>query len=134
MAFGTFKPFAEEIARLKAENEALRFRLDELLCEDLITPIPQITCAKFAIVNLLAKRSPTLVPDRALFQAMTPNPEYLERPEKMLRVHISRARKYLKPHGIEVETIWGLGYRMPPESKAKWQALLNEANGIGEAA
>jgi biotin operon repressor len=34
----------------------------------------------------------------------------------------------LARHGIEIETVRGIGYRMTPESKAKWQALVDSAN------
>lgn len=47
--------------------------------------------------------------------------------EKIMDVFIHRMRKKLKPYGIEIETVWGHGYRLPPESKAALQKLREAA-------
>lgn len=38
-----------------------------------------------------------------------------------------RLRKKLKPFDIEIETVWGQGYRMPAKSKAAAGVLLEQA-------
>jgi DNA-binding response OmpR family regulator len=118
---------------LEAEVELLRFRLNELLGEGLLCPIKALRGAKFRILNLMAKRSPQTVPWDALFQAMTNEPHELNAPYNTLRVHISRCRMVLKRRDIEIETVWGLGFRMSPESADKWQALVQAANGRAAA-
>lgn len=35
-------------------------------------------------------------------------------------------RKALRPHGITIETVWGTGYRLAPDMRAKIEALLCE--------
>lgn len=42
---------------------------------------------------------------------------------KIIDVFVCKIRPKLKPHGIEIQTIWGLGYEMLPDSKARLRAL-----------
>lgn len=42
---------------------------------------------------------------------------------KIIDVFICKMRRKLKPHGIGIETIWGQGYRMTPENKARLDEL-----------
>lgn len=114
---------------LEQENAVLRFRLEELLSSAKICPLPELNGAKFRILNLLAKRSPEAVRYEALHHAMNENPQYLISPHKALKVHVSRSRAVLKSFGIEIETIWGIGYKLPAKSAAKWTALVDQANG-----
>jgi DNA-binding response OmpR family regulator len=47
------------------------------------------------------------------------------RPEpKVLREILRLVRRQLEPHGIEVKTVFGKGYIMPPESKAILKELI----------
>lgn len=124
----------DRIAELEAEVETLRYQLDGLLGTEMVCPIEKMTPASFRIVNLLARRSPQTVPHHALYYAMNDDFEQLLDPNNNLKAHISRARTVLNPVGVELETVWGLGYRMTPESKSKWQTLLDQANGLGRAA
>ncbi len=57
---------------------------------------------------------------------------YIENPDKRserdprgVDVHICSIRKKLTRYGIEINTIWGEGYRMPAESKAKLKSLMD---------
>ena len=113
---------------LEAEVELLRFRLNELLGTELQCPIESFSGAHSRMVNLLAKRSPQIVAFESLYHAITNEVEAIDNPVKLLRVQIHLARRRLKKHGIEIENIFGLGYRMPAESAAKWQALVDAAN------
>lgn len=38
---------------------------------------------------------------------------------KIVDVYVCKIRKKLKPFGIEIETLWGVGYRIAPASKAR---------------
>lgn len=60
----------------------------------------------------------------AMHHAYTNGAESAEDDEKIIDVQVYHVRKALKPHGIDVETIWGDGYRMTPEAKAAVLALL----------
>lgn len=130
----TEKRLMRENEILKRHAEVLRYRLDELLGTHLISPLPSLNGAKFRIVHLLATRSPMIVSHEALNHAFCERPDEQDQPNNTLKVHMSRARKALDGHGIEIETVHGLGYRMTPESKAKWDALVSEANGLEQAA
>jgi hypothetical protein len=40
---------------------------------------------------------------------------------------ICKMRKKLSPHGVEIRTIHGAGYELPPMSREKIKALMAEA-------
>lgn len=40
-------------------------------------------------------------------------------------VLVCKLRAALKPHGITIETVWGTGYRLAPDMRAKIEALLS---------
>ena len=42
--------------------------------------------------------------------------------EKIVHIRISIIRKKLRPYGLEIETVWGRGYRLASETRAR---LLN---------
>ena len=134
MAFGTFESYAQEISRLRAENEELRWRIDGLLGTGQICPLPKLNGKKFRMVNLIADRSPNLVTYEATRFSMYSDPLENEVQSNTIKVFMHKTREVLTPEGIEIETIWGRGYRMTLENAAKWQALVNQANSIGEAA
>jgi two-component system cell cycle response regulator CtrA len=46
--------------------------------------------------------------------------------EKIIDVWLCKLRKKLGPDGIEIETKWGRGMRMPPASCARVAAIVNE--------
>lgn len=113
---------------LEEQVEHLQFRLDQLLGVYVNRPRIGITPCSFRVTHMIAERSPNTVRNEALFYAITDRPEQKLNPNNDLKVHITRARQVLRPYGIEIETDWGFGYRMTPESKAKWQKLVEEAN------
>ena len=43
---------------------------------------------------------------------------------KILREMLRLIRRQLSPHGIEIKTVFGEGYTMPPESKDKLNELV----------
>lgn len=47
-------------------------------------------------------------------------------PRLVVSQQIFRARPKLKPYGIEILTRWGLGYEMPPASRAVVKAALEQ--------
>jgi DNA-binding winged helix-turn-helix (wHTH) protein len=49
----------------------------------------------------------------------------LDPPEmKTIDVHMVRIRRFLAPLGVTVETVWGHGYRMDDENKARFRQLM----------
>jgi hypothetical protein len=127
-AFGTFESYAQEISRLKAENEELHWRIDGLLGTGKICPLPKLNGKKFRMVNLIASRSPNLVTYEAMRFSMYSDPLENEVQSNTIKVFMHKTREVLTPEGIEIETIWGRGYRMTLENAAKWQSLVESAN------
>ena len=123
-----------KVERLTAKVEDLQHRIAELSGEADASPITGLHGPKYRCVALLARRSPMAVAYSALFAVASDRFWELIDPKRNLNVQIHRARKLLKGHGIEIETITGVGYQMPPESAARWQALLNSTNQPQEAA
>jgi len=117
---------------LEYEIDLLRHRIAGLLGTEL-TPILGLNGARFRMIHLIASQSPMTTTVNSLIHAITEHELDLSRPTNNVKVHMSRARKVLGPEGIEIETIHGMGYRMPVESKAKWQALVDQANGRAAA-
>jgi len=124
---------AREVARLEAANEMLEFRLSEILAEGVIRP-DGVSRAKFRIASLLANRSPASVPYDAFYYAMSEHPNRMKDPNAVLKTQVCLLRQRLSKDGIVIENTYGYGYRMPPESAAKWNALVEHTNGLGEAA
>lgn len=122
-----------ENKKLRYRIEELEFQLSELLGTDLLNPVPALNGFKFRMINLLAKRSPNLVVYEAFLGTLATTFNESAQPNT-LKVHMVHARRALSPLGIEIETVWARGYRMPPESAAKWQALVESVNGKQEAA
>ena len=44
------------------------------------------------------------------------------------KVIACKARKAMKRHGIEIKTVWGVGYQMMPDQIAKLKTLINLPN------
>lgn len=61
-------------------------------------------------------------------------PENSQPDSNVLSVLMTRMRPKLRALGIEIETIYGTGYRMSAESKARAQALLEQADVSRETA
>lgn len=47
--------------------------------------------------------------------------------ELALRCAVKHMRRHIRPHGLDVETIYGIGYRMSDENRAKARKLLEAA-------
>lgn len=119
----------EFVIALEAENELLREKviaLEEILGLRIETPLVLgLTSHEAKMFGILLKRE--LVTKEAAMAAL-----YGDRPNgeveiKIVDVFVCKARKKLKPFGIEIETVWGRGYRMPQTSKAIAAALLEQA-------
>jgi hypothetical protein len=46
----------------------------------------------------------------------------------IVKVHVCRIRHKLSPYGIAIESWYGRGYRMGPDSKARLRALIDRAS------
>lgn len=117
---------AARIEGLEAENERLRDRiaqLEDAMGLDFVAPLEwRLTRAETALFGVLLARE--FATKEALLAGVARDPTG-DAPEiKIVDVFVCKARRKLRPFGIEIETIWGRGYRLTPESKAAARAQL----------
>lgn len=106
-----------DLSRLRARIEELEYILG-------IHPPPvrvcDLTYREMQFINIIASR--VSVHKEALFTAIYGDSEVQE---KILDVFLCKVRKKIPPH-ITIETLWGRGYTMSPESRAAWRQLLKD--------
>lgn len=87
-----------------------------------------------AILALLLKRSEATKQQlHTVIEQNRPTEGRDETDPKMVDVLICHLRKKLRGHGIEIETVWGLGYLIPPAGRDTAVAILT-AQQITQAA
>jgi two-component system cell cycle response regulator CtrA len=86
------------------------------------TGVAKLTRSEAAMVGILAKRgrvSKMQIYDFAFGERLEQ-----DQPEpKIIDVLICKIRAKLAPHGVEIKTIWGVGYEMTPDNSAKMRKL-----------
>ena len=116
------------IADLQHRLEEAEGRIVELEATFGLEDNPQYRTAGFtaqegrALSCLLA--CDVVTRDQLLFAMYRDSPEKYERYEKIADVWICKLRKKLNPLGISIETVWGLGKRIPSEDKAKLRGMF----------
>lgn len=118
------------LAAVEAENDDLRHRvgqLEEALGMRLVLPIELgLTGHESALVGFLLTRE--IATKEALLSTMYGHRPDQDEPQiKIIDVFVCKARKKLKRFGLEIETVWGHGYRMSPETKQRIAAMLAAA-------
>ena len=116
----------DRLAMLEAENAELRERIEhlerEMFSGDLVFPVEwMLTGSEQRVVGLLLAR-----PFARKEQIMTALYRDLHRDEaeiKVIDVFVCKVRKKLKPFGITVRTVWGVGYAIDEPQRG----LLNRA-------
>lgn len=108
------------VVALEAENEQLREKilaLEEMLGLRLEVPLVLgLTSHEAKLFGFLLKRE--IATKEQAMHALYGHLPNSDVEIKIVDVFVCKARKKLKPHGIEIETVWGRGYRIPPSSKA----------------
>jgi two-component system cell cycle response regulator CtrA len=115
------------IEALEAENDRLRHLLEKarhalMVCEQ---PLPlelRLTGKEGAMVRLLL--SGRLMSKEQLLDGMYVCGVDDEPQLKIVDVFVCKARKKIAPYGLSIDTVWGRGYRMPPESIASLRAMM----------
>jgi len=108
-------------AKLEAENEALRYKLDALL-QDVSVACPHISPSQRVIMGLLMKRSVASTQQiLAALEANSCRSDVIE--EANVKVQVCLMRRRLSAFGIEIETIWGTGYRLTLPMKQRVREL-----------
>jgi DNA-binding response OmpR family regulator len=70
----------------------------------------ELTARELSILNVLLSRSRKVVSKQALFDAVFPHET--EAAPNALEVHVSRLRHKLRPAGVTIRSLRGLGYRI----------------------
>ena len=120
-----------ELFALRREVGALRDALEAMrgaLASDAgvkIIELAKLTYSERMLLGLLMRRH-RATKDQMMTMLYADRPD--EEPDsKILDVMICKMRKKLSPHGIEIRTIHGAGYELPPTSREKIKALMAEA-------
>lgn len=102
----------EEIARLE---ERVAY-LESALGMDFIAPVEwRLTTKESAVLGVIMARE--IAPKNAILLAVYQEMDQPE--EKIVDVFVCKIRKKLEPFGIQIDTLWGRGYYLTVENKAK---------------
>ena len=111
------------VEALEAENERLRDELEHLkesLGMHFVAPIEWgLTSSETKIFGRLLK--PGVATKAAMMATLYRDVGCDEAEIKIVDVFVCRLRKKLKPWGLTILTVWGLGYEMPEESRARFR-------------
>lgn len=125
------------VAAIEAENEELRERLRALEKEfgfhDDVPIVFGLTPTEGKIMSLLGARD-TATRAQLMTAVLSDRLPGKEPEMKIVDVFVCKIRKKLKPFGIEITSLWGRGYRLAPEMKAKVAGYLTAQSQMPEAA
>lgn len=115
------------IAALEAENERLRDRVEFLErnfgVTDFLAPVEwRLTASETRVFGHLLARD--LATKDSLMAALYCAGADDEPDIKIVDVFVCKLRKKIKPFGLEIDTLWGQGYRLSAAMKAHAKSLL----------
>jgi DNA-binding response OmpR family regulator len=123
-------------AALEAEAQRLRDRIEELETErgvGFCAPVEwRLTGHQADAFGAILKAKADVVSKESIYNALYGGLSDVEL--KIVDVFVCKLRQKIEPFGIEIETVWGRGYRMSPEMKRRARALIAEAVGTLEEA
>jgi two-component system cell cycle response regulator CtrA len=123
----------DEVVELRREVQALRDALEAMRSSLESEPglkliqIAHLTHTERLLLGILIRRR--RVTKDQLMTAL-----YCHRPDnepcaKIIDTYICKIRKKLKPHGIEIKTVWCAGYEIPLDSIERIKAMIAAADG-----
>lgn len=80
-----------------------------------------LTAIETTIINVLLKRS--IATKEAIHAALYGDDDDGGPDEKIIDVHICKLRPKISPFGLSIDTVWGQGFRLPPDSFAVLDAM-----------
>jgi two-component system cell cycle response regulator CtrA len=117
------------VEKLEQENDELRERvrvLEEMVGIRIEVPLVfGLTTHEAMLFGLLLKRD--LVSKEMAMVGLYGDRPNLDPEIKIVDVYVCKARKKLRGFGVEIETVWGRGYRLSAECKAIALGLLEQA-------
>ena len=118
---------AREISELRGQVDDLRGMLaamqDALATE--ICAISNLTRTERTILGLLSRRR-SVTKDQ-VYTVLYATRSDVGPGEKIIDVFMCRLRPKLMKYGIEIKTLWGVGYKMPDTSRCRLHALDEKA-------
>jgi two-component system, cell cycle response regulator CtrA len=89
---------------------------------EMLPPELKLTAKEERVVNALLARD--VMTKEAIMTAL-----YSDRPNdvpeiKIVDVFVCKIRSKIKKHGLKIDTHWGRGYSMPPDSKAELRGMI----------
>ena len=126
----------EYVEALEAENDALRARVRDLEkivgFRNAVPIIFGLTGSESKVLSMLMERE--FASKQQLLSAVMADRGADEEPEiKIVDVYICKIRTKIKKFGVDIDTLWGRGYRLDPANKAKVATYL-KAESSSEAA
>jgi two-component system cell cycle response regulator CtrA len=114
----------QRIEALEAENDELQERLrqlaDRFLNSGWKAPLDfGLTGREEALLAALVGREEGMTKEQLMHAMYGLLPDGQEPEIKIIDVFICKMRKKLKPCALEIETVWGRGYRLTPESRSR---------------
>lgn len=110
----------EQNKRLREENDELRETVRQLRADveaaDVELPgwLPHLTPRQADILRLLCKRD--LVTSETMLAVLYADEDRIS---NLLSIFVHQLRGKLRPLGIQIENVWGRGYRLTAPSKAR---------------
>jgi len=115
--------------RLPCRAQITLGHLDEDVAD--IAALYGLTMSEACVLTYLVKRAGVVVGKGALLDAVALDPE--DCCLKLVDVYLCKLRRKLDPHGVQVETVWGIGYSLSKQAAADIIARVDERRGIPPA-
>ena len=130
MAFDLTPDMDRQVVKLRRELDAAYERIAEL--EGALAGLDREAPVMFGLtaqqsVLLAALSHREMATHQSLCVAMSRAGQEPSDPN-LLKVQVHKLRKRLAAHGVEIVTVWGVGYRMPADSRAKVKAARNSGS------
>lgn len=113
----------EQVATLESLNKELRCEVHGKVDSNPYLGIANLTTSEAVLLNTLANAPRHVSKDRVYFALFGQRIERDQPQPKIVDVFVCKARKKLEKHGIEIGTVWGQGYALDADNKAKLRKL-----------
>jgi len=120
------------VASLEAENDTLRGRIrileEEIGMRNDVPLVFGLTGSEAKVLSMLFQRE--FATKDQLLLAVTSDVTGNKQPEiKIVDVYVCKIRRKLEPFGIVIATVWGRGYNLDADNKAKVRRYLHATGG-----